>query len=101
MTYGFAITSGSSGALVAVNSDNDAVGVYVDYFVVPYSTTVTRSYPDFYGTQLYAVVMQADSTKLNAPSTSINSSTKTVSVTSQSSISPRRQGNLNVLVLGK
>lgn len=101
MSYGFQILSGSGGAVVSVNSDNNAVGMFLDFFIVSYNTTVTRSYPSFYGTELYTIVMQQNRTKLNTPTTNINNSTKTVSVTSNSSASTLRQGNLNVLVLGK
>lgn len=101
MSYGFQILSGSGGAVVSVNSDNNAVGMFLDFFVVPYNTTVTRSYPSFYGTELYTIVMQQDRTKLNTPTTNINNLTKTVGITSNASSVPIRQGNLNVLVLGK
>jgi hypothetical protein len=101
MSYGFEVISGTTGTIVSVNSGNDAVGMFLDFFVVPYNTTFTKSYPSFYGTELYTIVMQQDRTKLNTPTTNINNSTKTVVVTSNSSTSTLRQGNLNVLVLGK
>jgi hypothetical protein len=101
MSFGFAVTSGTGGSLVSVNSDNDAVGVFLDYFFVPYNTTVTKSYSSFYGSALFTIVIQQDRTKLNTPTTSINNSTKSVSVTSQASTATARQSGLYVIVLGK
>lgn len=100
MSYGFKIVSGS-GATVEVNSDNDAVGIFLDYFFVPYNSTVTRSYPGFYGSALYTLVLQEGAAKLNVPTTSVNNSTKTVSVTSSSQSASARQAGLWVVVLGK
>lgn len=100
MSYGFSLVTGS-GATVSINSDNDAVGVFLDYFFVPYNTTVTRSYSSFFGSTLFTLVLQQDRTKLNVPVTSINNSTKTVSVTSTVQTSSARQSGLYVIVLGK
>lgn len=100
MSYGFKLVTGA-GATVEVDSDNDAVGVFLDYFFVPYNSTVTRSYASFYGTALYTLVLQEDSTKLNVPTTSINNATKTVSVTSSLQTASARQAGLWVVVLGK
>lgn len=100
MSYGFSLVTGS-GSTVSINSDNDAVGVFLDYFFVPYNTTVTRSYSSFFGSTLFTLVLQQDRTKLNVPVTSINNSTKTVSVTSTVQTSSARQSGLYVIVLGK
>lgn len=101
MSYGFAITSGDLGAIVSINSDNDAVGMFVDLFDVTYNTTVSKSYPEFYGTELYTIVMQQSGSSLNSPSTTVTNATKTVTVTSLPSDFPNARGNLTVLVLGK
>lgn len=100
MSYGFSFVSGS-GNTVTVNSDNDAVGVFVDYFFVAYNTTVTNTYTSFEGTSLYALVIQQTANRLNVPITSINDTTKTVSVTSTLQTASARQAGLYVLVLGK
>jgi hypothetical protein len=100
MSYGFSITSGTS-STITVDSDNDAVGVFLDYFFVPYNTTVTRSYSSFYGTSLFTIVLQQNRTRLNTPTTSINNTSKSVSVTSQASSAVARQAGLYVIVLGK
>jgi hypothetical protein len=100
MSYGFSVTSGS-GSTVTVDSDNDAVGVFLDYFFVPYNTTVTRSYSSFYGTALFTIALQENRTKLNVPTTSINNISKSVTVTSQPDTSVARQGGLYIIVLGK
>jgi hypothetical protein len=100
MSYGFSLTTGS-GSTVTINSDNDAVGVFLDYFFVPYNTTVTRSYGSFFGSALFTLVLQQDRTKLNVPVTSVNNSTKTVSVTSTTQTATARQSGLYVIVLGK
>lgn len=100
MSYGFSLTTGS-GSAVTINSDNDAVGVFLDYFFVPYNTTVTRSYSSFFGSALFTLVLQQDRAKLNVPVTSINNSTKTVSVTSTTQTATARQSGLYVIVLGK
>lgn len=100
MSYGFSVTSGS-GSTVTVNSDNDAVGVFLDYFFVAYNTTVTRTYSSFYGTALFTIVLQENRAKLNTPTTSINNTSKSVTVTSQASTAVARQGGLYVIVLGK
>jgi hypothetical protein len=100
MSYGFSITSGTS-STITVDSDNDAVGVFLDYFFVPYNTTVTRSYSSFYGASLFTIVLQQNRTRLNTPTTSINNTSKSVSVTSQASSAVARQAGLYVIVLGK
>jgi len=100
MSYGFSLTTGS-GDKVTINSDNDAVGVFLDYFFVPYNTTVTRSYSSFFGSALFTIVLQQDRKKLNVPVTTINNSTKTVSVTSTTQTSSARQSGMYVIVLGK
>lgn len=100
MSFGFSLVTGS-GSTVSINSDNDAVGVFLDFFLVPYETTVTKTYPDFFGSELFAIVMQQDKAKLNTPSTTINSTTKTVTVTSLTNSATSRQGGLTVMVLGK
>ena len=100
MSFGFKIVSGS-GSTVEINSDNDAVGVYLDRFFVAYNTTVTKSYPSFYGSAIYTIIIQADATRANIALTSINNTTKTVSVTSTPSAAPARQTGVWVTVLGK
>lgn len=100
MSYGFSLVTGS-GSTVEINSDNDAVGVFLDYFFVAYNTTVTRSYSSFFGSALFTLVLQQDRTKLNVPVTSINNTTKTVSVTSTAQTAIGRQSGLYVVVLGK
>lgn len=100
MSYGFSVTSGSAGT-VTINSDNDAVGVYIDSFYVAYNTSVSKSYPDFYGSALFTIIIQNDRTKLNVPITNINNSTKVVQVTSTTQSAPARQNGFFVIVLGK
>jgi hypothetical protein len=100
MSNGFSITSGT-GTFVSIDSSNDAVGVFLDTFFVPYNTNVTRSYPNFYGSKLFTIITQQDRTKANPPSTSINNTTKTVSVTSTTQAAAARQSGLYVTVLGK
>jgi hypothetical protein len=100
MSYGFSLTTGS-GSTVTIDSDNDAVGVFLDYFFVPYNSTVSRSYSSFYGTALFTLVLQQDRTKLNVPITSVTNSTKSVSVTATTQGATARQSGLYVIVLGK
>lgn len=100
MSNGFSITSGI-GTFVSIDSNNDAVGVFLDTFFVPYNSNVTRSYPQFYGSKLFTIIVQQDRTKANPPNTSINNATKTVSVTSTAQTAALRQSGLYVTVLGK
>lgn len=100
MSYGFSLTTGS-GSTVTINSDNDAVGVFLDYFFVPYNTTVSRSYSSFFGSALFTLVLQQNRTRLNVPVTTINNSAKTVSVTSTVQTATNRQSGLYVIVFGK
>lgn len=100
MSYGFSLNSGT-GTPITVNSDNDAVGVYLDYFNVSYNTTVTRTYSSFTGTELFTILVPENYAKLVRTTTTITNSTKTVSVTVQSSTNPVNQVGVNVIILGK
>ena len=100
MSYGFTLNSGT-GTPITVNSDNDAVGVYVDYFYVPYNTTQTRTYSSFVGTQLFTILLPENAAKISRTTTSINNGAKSVSVTSLSSTNAIFQVGVNVLVVGK
>jgi hypothetical protein len=100
MSYGFALTSGTA-TPITINSDNDAVGVFVDYFNVGYNTTVTRTYSSFTGSQFFAILVPENYTKLVRTDTTITNSTKTVSVTVLSSTNTVNQVGVNVIVLGK
>lgn len=100
MSYGFSLNSGT-GTPITVNSDNDAVGVYLDYFNVAYNTTVTRTYSSFTGTELFTILVPENYAKLVRTTTTITNSTKTVSVTVQSSTNVVNQVGVNVIILGK
>lgn len=101
MPFGFSITSGTGASTVTVSENDAAVGVYLDSFTVPYNTTVTRTYSSFIGTDLAAFVTNADQSKLNVPTITINNPTKTVTIVSNPSASTNRQSDLRVVILGR
>jgi hypothetical protein len=100
MSYGFLLNSGT-GSNVIIDSSNNAVGVFLDYFTVAYNTTESRSYPSFIGTQFFTVINQTNAEKITVANTTINNSTKTVTVTVPSSTNPSFQSSVNVIVVGK
>jgi hypothetical protein len=98
MSYGFSIYSGS-GTLVETISSDTAPGVLVDSFYIVWSNgySITKSYPDFKGSELLvSIVGSGYSTGMTI---SVNNSTKSVTITCFKPLGPTPIDG-NVLVLG-
>lgn len=108
MTYGFFVKTGSSVSPVDLISSDSVPGVFLDQFYLTFSagTTTTKTYSSFYGSSLFVVIVPDASITAGgkgadtAIATSINNSTKTISLTCDSSALPAFETNAYVMVLG-
>jgi hypothetical protein len=101
MTYGFSILSGSGASNLTVDSSSNAPGIFIDTFLIPYNSTVSRTYSNFSGSKLFAYITTTNPARISSSTIVINNISKTVSVTSPASANIREQVDLRAMIFGK
>lgn len=107
MSYGFSISTGA-GTVVDIVSSDSVPGVFIDQFYLTFvSGQVTnKSYPSFEGQNLYVFIIPdgnittAGRGSETAVYTSVNNSTKTITLTCSSDVVGALQTNSYIVVLG-
>lgn len=107
MSYGFSIKTGT-GATVDIISSDSVPGVFIDQFYLTFvSGQVTnKTYSAFQGQNLYVFVVPDGSITTGGKGTetaiytSVNDSTKTITLTCDSSVLGALQTNSYVVVMG-
>lgn len=107
MSYGFSVSTGL-GSIVDVVSSDSVPGIFIDQFYLTFvSGQVTnKTYSSFTGQTLYVFVIPDGSITTSSKGTdtaiytSVNNSTKTVTLTCDSSAISALQTNCYIVVMG-
>ena len=108
MAYGVYVLTGDSPS-VAITMGDEAPGLFLEEFVVPVGTTVSKDYsatPASFLSVFYSMECGWDDALLAvvnqpvAPTVTINQSARTVSITNPSSTGYNEQSPVTILVFG-